>query len=259
MRDGFSEQVKTTTAARVGYRCSNPRCRKLTSGPKTDSCRALSIGVAAHITAASPKGPRYDGSLSAEQRSSVENAVWLCQSCGALIDRDIDCFSVMTLQDWKQQAENAAATELAAGSTFRSIAPGELRQELTVGELAAVRALAEEFGCDVMTDVSIPTGEGWLNLNAAVVRGEDLVAIEIRENKGNQVPYFQIEYLIELGSKLKFPRFQKFVLYVAVVSEGSPELDEPVRNRLAKMARNAPFEVYIRMYRLNTLRAKYNL
>jgi|GEM_PF-6383090 len=259
MRDEFSEEVKITTAARVGYRCSNPHCKKLTSGPKADSSRALSIGVAAHITAASQGGPRYDNSLSAKERSSAENAIWLCQSCGTLVDRDIDRFSVTTLLDWKQQAENAAATELAAGSMFRPIAPGELRQELTLGELSAVRALADEFGCDVMTDVSIPTGEGWLNLHAAVVRGEDLVAIEIRENKGNQVPYFQIEYLIELGSKLKFPRFQKFVLYLAVVSDVSPELDEPVRIRLEKIAQDAPFEVYIRIYRLNALRAKYNL
>jgi len=75
MRDEFSEEVKRIAAARVGYRCSNPRCRKLTSGPKADSGRALSIGVAAHITAASPGGPRYDESLSAEQRSSIENAI----------------------------------------------------------------------------------------------------------------------------------------------------------------------------------------
>jgi len=259
MRDDFSEEVKRVAAARVGHRCSNPRCGKLTSGPKADPARALSIGVAAHITAASPGGPRYDESLSAEQRSSIENAIWLCQSCGTLVDRDLERFSIVTLREWKQRAENAAATELAAGTTFRPIAANELRQELTIGEVAAVRALAEEFGCNVATDVSVPAGDGWLNLHAAVVRGEDLVAIEIRENKGNQVPYFQIEHLIELGSTLEFPRFHKFVLYVAVVSAVSPELDEPVREKLEQIARTAPCEVHIRMYRLNTLRVKYDL
>lgn len=151
-------------------------------------------------------------------------------------------------------AENGAARTI-----FRSITIGELRQELTIGETAAVHALADEFGCDVVTDVSIPTDNGWLNLHAAVVRGEDLVAIEIRENKGNQVPYFQIEHLIELGNTLKFPRFHKFVLYVAVVSEVDPALDEPVRERLEQIASTALCEVHIRMYRLNTLRAKYSL
>jgi hypothetical protein len=259
MRDDFSEEVKRTVAARVGFHCSNPRCRKLTSGPGADPTRALSIGVAAHITAASAGGPRYDESLTPEQRSSIENAIWLCQSCGTLVDRDLYRFSVTTLYEWKHRAENAAATELAAGTTFRPIAASEVRRELTLGELAAVRALADEFGCDVVTNLSIPAGDGWLNLHAAVVRGDDLVAIEIRENKGNEVPYFQIEHLIQLGSTLKFPRFHKFVLYVAVVSEVSSELDEPVKEKLEQMARTAPCEVHIRVYRLNTLRAKYNL
>ena len=134
-----------------------------------------------------------------------------------------------------------------------------MRQELTVGELVAIHALSEEFGCEIAVNVSIPAGDGWINLHGAVVRGEDLVAIEIRENKGNGVPYFQIEHLIELGSTLRFHRFSKFVLYVAVVSEAPPELDESVRAKLAQMASAAPCEVHVRMYRLNTLRAKYNI
>lgn len=259
MRDEFSNGVKRTASARVGYRCSNPHCRKLTSGPEVDPARALSIGVAAHITAASPGGPRFDPSLSAEQRLSIENAIWLCQSCGTLVDRDCTKFTVDILRDWKQRAERSAAIELAAGTEFRAIAPSELRQELTIGELAAIRALSEEFGCEVTPNVSIPAGDGWINLHAAVVRGEDLVAIEIREHKGRGIPYFQIEHLIELGSKLKFHRFHKFVLYIAVISDASPELDEPVRQRLEHIASTAPCEVHIRMYRLNTLRAKYNL
>jgi len=259
MRDDFSDEVKRTVAARAGYRCSNPRCRKLTSGPKVDPTRALSIGVAAHITAASPNGPRFDESLSAEQRSSIENAIWLCQNCGTLVDRDLDRFRVITLREWKQQAENVAATELTAGTAYRPITASEVRQELTVGELVAVRALNEEFGCDIAMNVSVPAGDGWLNLDAAVVRGEELVAIEIYENKGNEVPYFQIEYLIELGSTLKFHRFHKFVLYVAVVSDVPPELDEPVRAKLEHLARTVSCEVHIRMYRLNTLRAKYGV
>jgi len=259
MRDDFNEDVKRRAAGRVGYRCSNPRCRKPTSGPGVDPDRALSIGVAAHITAASPGGPRFDPSLRAEQRSSIENAIWLCQSCGTLVDRDWAQFTVDILRDWKQRAGRSASIELAAGTEFRAIAPSELRQELTIGELAAIRALSEEFGCEVTPNVSVPAGDGWINLHAAVVRGEDLVAIEIREHKGHGVPYFQIDYLIELGNKLKFHRFHKFVLYIAVISHAALELDEPVRQRLEQIANAAPCEVHIRMYRLNTLRAKYNL
>ena len=140
MRDEFSQSVKKTVAARSGCRCSNPNCFKITSGPKVNPERALNIGVAAHITAASPGGARYDDSATINQRSSIGNAIWLCQSCSTLIDRDPDQFTIEILQDWKLQAENAAAAELAAISKFRTIELNELRQELTIAELVALRS-----------------------------------------------------------------------------------------------------------------------
>jgi hypothetical protein len=63
MRDDFPTLIKEMLAKRVGYRCSNPGCRKPTSGPQEDPSKAVNVGVAAHITAASPNGPRYDPSL----------------------------------------------------------------------------------------------------------------------------------------------------------------------------------------------------
>jgi hypothetical protein len=88
MRDDFSEEVKRTVAARVGHLCSNPKCRAPTSGPQIDSSKALNVGVASHITAASPGGPRYDQALTPDQRKSADNALWLCQTCGKLVDND---------------------------------------------------------------------------------------------------------------------------------------------------------------------------
>ncbi len=55
-RDDFREETKLLLARRIGFRCSNPNCRQLTSGPTTDPKSAASIGVASHITAASPGG-----------------------------------------------------------------------------------------------------------------------------------------------------------------------------------------------------------
>lgn len=75
MRDDFDEQTKEILARRVGFRCSDPNCRKLTSGPQVDSSRAINIGVAAHITAASIGGPRYDSKMSSEERKSPENGI----------------------------------------------------------------------------------------------------------------------------------------------------------------------------------------
>ncbi len=112
MRDDFPLGVKELLAKRVAYHCSNPGCRRVTSGPQEDPARVINIGVAAHITAASPDGPRYDASLNAEQRSSAENGIWLCQACGKLVDNDTLRYTVAGLEDWKRTAEAAATREI---------------------------------------------------------------------------------------------------------------------------------------------------
>jgi tetratricopeptide (TPR) repeat protein len=112
MRDDFDAKTKETLARRVGYRCSNPDCRKLTSGPKEDPAKAVNIGVAAHITAASEGGPRYDPSLSPEERRSVDNGLWLCQNCAKLIDSDVQRYTPELLREWKRQAERRARDEI---------------------------------------------------------------------------------------------------------------------------------------------------
>jgi hypothetical protein len=62
---------KRTLAIRAAHFCSNPRCLKLTAGPHSDQNKSLSTGHAAHIHAASPKGPRYDTDQTRAQRRSI--------------------------------------------------------------------------------------------------------------------------------------------------------------------------------------------
>jgi tetratricopeptide (TPR) repeat protein len=107
-RDDFTEEVKRVIAARVGYRCSNPDCGAATSGPQLNPSKALNLGVASHITAASPLGPRYNPSLSSEERKGVDNAIWLCQTCAKLIDNDEIRFPEVLLRRWKEEAEAKA-------------------------------------------------------------------------------------------------------------------------------------------------------
>jgi len=111
-RDDFDAKTKEILARRVGYRCSNPDCGKLTSGPQEDPEKALNIGVAAHITAASEGGPRYDLSLSPEERRSVDNGIWLCQNCAKLIDSDVQRYTPELLREWKRRAEQRARDEI---------------------------------------------------------------------------------------------------------------------------------------------------
>lgn len=111
-RDDFDATTKRTLAHRVGIRCSNPNCRKLTAGPQEDPEKAVNIGVAAHITAAGKGGPRYDPGLTKARRRSIENGIWLCQNCAKLVDNDVNRYTADLLCQWKAHSEQAALLEV---------------------------------------------------------------------------------------------------------------------------------------------------
>lgn len=112
MRDEFSTKTKELLARRVGFRCSNPKCRKATSGPDSTDSGAVSIGVAAHIAGASAGGPRFDATLTPDERTSAANGIWLCQICAKLIDSDLAKYTKEVLLDWKETAEHLTAAEI---------------------------------------------------------------------------------------------------------------------------------------------------
>ena len=111
-RDEFKAKIKRKLAERVGFRCSNPKCKKPTSGPAQEEYESVNIGVAAHITAAASRDLRYDDSLTPEQRGSTSNGIWLCQNCAKLIDSDIHRYNVELLRQWKEKAEKNAFTAI---------------------------------------------------------------------------------------------------------------------------------------------------
>jgi hypothetical protein len=115
MRDDFSVATKDLLAKRVGFHCSNPECQRPTSGPQVDPAKAINLGVAAHISAAAPGGPRYEADLSPEQRCDSSNGIWLCQICAKLIDNDPARFSRPVIEGWKRAAERAALMALTRG------------------------------------------------------------------------------------------------------------------------------------------------
>lgn len=125
MRDDFSEEVKRTLAARVNNLCSNTDCRAQTTGPQDDPTKAISVGVAAHITAASPGGPRYNRALSPDQRRHADNGIWLCQNCAKLVDSDVLRFNETLLRAWKTIGEDRALNSIGktAPEADRGIAP----------------------------------------------------------------------------------------------------------------------------------------
>jgi len=110
-RDDFASNIRSTLAGRAGYLCSI--CQANTIGPSSESLSSIAnIGVAAHIAAASPGGPRYDKSMSMSARSDIANGIWLCATHASLIDRDCATYTVERLQKIKREHETRQAKSI---------------------------------------------------------------------------------------------------------------------------------------------------
>lgn len=104
--------MKRKLAEHAGYGCSRPDCQAPTAGPHTDPAKSQNVGVAAHITAASKGGPRYDDTLTPQQRRSASNGIWMCRTHGTEVDNDADAFPVELLREWKRGAGERARKRL---------------------------------------------------------------------------------------------------------------------------------------------------
>jgi hypothetical protein len=111
MRDNFTKADIQELARQSGFKCSCPTCRRITVGPD-GSGGSASIGVAAHICAAAAGGPRFSKDMAPEERSSIENGIWLCQTCSRLIDSDVSSHSVALLREWRKLSEIEAYLSL---------------------------------------------------------------------------------------------------------------------------------------------------
>lgn len=113
-RGHFSKSVISALMQRAGGKCSRPECGRETLGPSEgQAAKAQVLGEAAHICSAAAAGPRYDSGQTEEERHCIENGIWLCGSCAALIDKNdgID-FPSSILRVWKCAAEHAALDRL---------------------------------------------------------------------------------------------------------------------------------------------------
>ncbi|ENM7918015.1 TPA: hypothetical protein ACMDXF_000935 [Vibrio parahaemolyticus] len=102
-RHDFLDSTKRMLRENVAYLCSKPDCRVLTVASKIDGCSLSNVGVAAHICAAAPGGPRYKLEQTEAERKHYDNGIWLCTTCSRLIDVDDDSYSEDLLRNWKSQ------------------------------------------------------------------------------------------------------------------------------------------------------------
>lgn len=156
-RDEFSPKTRLALADRVGNLCSI--CEAPTSGPSSDCQSAMRIGVAAHITAAKgPRGPRYDATLTSEERKSAYNGIWLCENCSTEVDKTPQQYSVWRLFYLKIKAEERAGRRvpgsagLVSQESVQLLADGDAEMALedwlktTSKRTARFHALDSELG-----------------------------------------------------------------------------------------------------------------
>lgn len=143
-RDDFSLPTARLMAQRAGYICAYPDCRQLTVGPSESRKSGLTmVGIAAHITAAAPGGPRYDKALSPEERASEANGIWMCAIHGKQIDDNADRHSAVDLRRWKKQHEDWIFSRVANAEnllkhgvttiTIENVGPFKVRSTVKLG------------------------------------------------------------------------------------------------------------------------------
>jgi hypothetical protein len=126
--DRFRRPIVEALAKRAAYRCSNPGCAAITSGPAEDETRSITVGEAAHIYGARPGAARYDPLMGSAERSAITNAIWLCRNCHKMVDADPDHFVPALLFEWRQTHERQISEKLGK-------AEDRLRQKIVDREL----------------------------------------------------------------------------------------------------------------------------
>ena len=183
-RDDFPQKIKNLLGNRVGWRCSNPDCRKPTRGANEDPQDITNIGVASHICAAASGGPRYDSAMSPEERKSAENGIWLwlCQSCSKLIDDDVFRYTVNLIRIWKENAERLAIAELQSSSPLGVDKDKELlRFFMQCFDRSAFKDPIRQEGR--MEDFDQAIEDTIIALNTGVLRTRDRMIIKQAEGK----------------------------------------------------------------------------
>ena len=79
-----------------GNACANPECRKILIE------NGIHLGEIAHISAASPNGPRYDPNMDDNERRDYKNLILLCPECHNKIDTTPEDYPIELLYSWKK-------------------------------------------------------------------------------------------------------------------------------------------------------------
>jgi len=148
-RDDFLTKTVQRLRDSAGNVCSFPGCYVHTHGAKTSGDGALSIGVACHIKAAAPGGPRYYANQTKDERRHIDNGIWMCQTHSRLVDADDSSYSVEMLVEWKQKAEKRSNSLI----NRKSFTEGDVKAAVEEGTISVVQRLMNMSTAPVETPI----------------------------------------------------------------------------------------------------------
>ena len=176
-RDDFTQTTKDIIAKKSGYICAYPNCKRMTVAGSNDRKSEITMtGVAAHITAASEDGPRWDEKMSPEERTSESNGSWTCQIHGKVIDDNPSKCTVEELHRWKFQNEKWVFERVESGLelfnngvnkiSFRNVGKFHDEYSISIGRHNIITG-ANESGkttiCQIVSAFS--GGNHWIDFN----------------------------------------------------------------------------------------------
>jgi hypothetical protein len=214
-RDNFSPNTKEIIAKRAGFLCSFPGCGNITiSAGEEHDTDTNSTGMACHISAAASgkNAKRFDPDMLSEERSHVNNGIWMCYKHGKIIDTDETRFTTEILKHWKKLGEDVSRLMHEQGLEY-SVALKYLSKNLAKNK-AILNELVDENQIigDALFDSCLEFTWGKKITNAvrdfiiehsrnSILHGKgDLVEIEIDYNKitiiDNGTPFNPNELLL---------------------------------------------------------------
>ncbi len=142
----FLQKTIETLAKRAAQTCSNPGCRRPTSGPHSDKDKSVIVGKAAHIKGRKAGSARYDAAMSDEQRRDITNGIWLCGVCHDAVDRDETKYTVEVLHKWKEEHENVVTKTMLSSLGLRRDNPIAATATVDVLEDKNIKSSIEAWG-----------------------------------------------------------------------------------------------------------------
>lgn len=175
-----------------GGRCAYPGCGVVLAIPsRSRADQTKSTGKVAHISAASPNGPRFDPSLTPQQRRDETNLILLCPTHHDVVDSQVGYHTVRWLQEAKAQHEAAVRR----GYDYAVLAVGFRELELVCDAIVLGVVARGEVAQPVPLVIPAPIQEK-VEYNALGSRTEHLIRLGLARQPSVQTYISGVDALV---------------------------------------------------------------